>query len=134
MSIKEVSGMNLSIGEFAKRTGLSIDTLRYYEKEGLIHPQRSANNRRIYSEIDETWMNFILRLKATAMPIKKIKEYARLRYLGDGTTQERLDILYAHRAFMREEEKHLHENMEHLNQKIASYEKQVLNKKTADSL
>ncbi|EKQ5089980.1 MerR family transcriptional regulator [Listeria innocua] len=86
--------MNYSIGAFSKEVGLSIDTLRYYEKEKLILPKRNEINRRIYDSSDITWINFIKKLKQTGMPIKDIKEYAKLRYLGDQTIEQRMTLLY----------------------------------------
>lgn len=64
-----------SIGEFAKKTGLPISTLRYYEQEKLIYSHREKNNRRYYKESDIAWTQFIIRLKKTGMSIKK---YARI--------------------------------------------------------
>ncbi|EOH4977763.1 MerR family transcriptional regulator [Listeria innocua] len=86
--------MNYTIGAFSKEVGLSIDTLRYYEKEKLILPRRNEINRRIYDSSDITWINFIKKLKQTGMPIKDIKEYAKLRYLGDQTIEQRMTLLY----------------------------------------
>ena len=51
--------MEYSIGEFSKLTGLGIHTLRYYEQEGLIAPERNSSNRRCYSDKDLTWIEFI---------------------------------------------------------------------------
>ena len=68
--------MEYSIGEFSKLTNLGIHTLRYYEHEGLIMPERNASNRRCYSDKDLTWIEFIKRLKDTGMPIKEIKHYS----------------------------------------------------------
>ncbi|MDM7548336.1 MerR family transcriptional regulator [Lacticaseibacillus paracasei] len=86
--------MGYPIGKFSKMVSLSIDTLRYYEKERLIIPARDQNNRRTYSEADQRWIAFIKRLKATGMPIKEIKTYARLRYQGNSTIDERLQLLF----------------------------------------
>ena len=49
-----------SIGEFAKKTGLSIPTLRYYEQEKLIYSYREENNRRYYDDSDIAWTQFII--------------------------------------------------------------------------
>ena len=64
-----------SIGEFAKKTGLSISTLRYYEQEKLIYSHREENNRRYYDDSDIAWTQFIIRLKKTGMSIKNMQEY-----------------------------------------------------------
>lgn len=117
--------MPYSIGDFSKVTGLSIDTLRYYEKEKLIFPKRNQNNRRQYTEKDKVWIAFILRLKETAMPIREIKKYACLRYEGDATLEKRLIMLRSHRLFMLEKKKKLENNIEHLDEKIKTYEKAI---------
>jgi DNA-binding transcriptional MerR regulator len=111
-----------SIGEFSKLTGISIDTLRYYEKEKLIHPARNKSNQRQFTEKDKTWIDFILRLKETAMPIREIKEYARLRDEGDATLKERMEMLRAHRRSMLEQMEKLENNLGHLDKKIDTYE------------
>jgi DNA-binding transcriptional MerR regulator len=114
-----------SIGAFSKITGLSADTLRYYEKEGLILPERDVNNRRVYSDKDIDWIEFILRLKETAMPISQIKTYARLRYEGDSTLEKRLDLLLDHQRFIYKEKEKLEQNMLHLNNKIDIYKEAI---------
>lgn len=113
--------MNYSIGEFSKLTNLSIDTLRYYEKEGLITPERKENGRRYYSEKDVTWIAFIKRLKETRMPIKEIQEYAKLRAIGDKTMAERMEMLIKHRTALEEEIMRANENLQKLNEKIDFY-------------
>ena len=74
--------MEYTSGQFANLMGVSLDTLRYYEKEGLIKPNRKENNHRIYTDNDINWMQFIKRLKDTGMPIKEIKKYSQLRSEG----------------------------------------------------
>jgi len=64
-----------SIGEFAKKTGLPISTLRYYEQEKLIYSHREKNNRRYYKESDIAWTQFVIRLKKNGDVNKK---YARI--------------------------------------------------------
>ena len=94
--------MEYSIGEFSRLTGLGIHTLRYYEQEGLIAPERNSGNRRRYSDRDIAWISFIKRLKDTGMPIKEIKRYAQLRAEGNPTLQARLEILVQHRQAFQE--------------------------------
>lgn len=119
--------MSYTIGDFSKQTGLSIDTLRYYEKEGLLYPERDKNDRRNYTEEDKAWLSFILKLKETAMPIKEIRKYAQLRYKGDAALGERLELLYTHRVHMLEEKKKLEETIQYLNLKIDVFENRLLN-------
>ena len=109
------------IQEFAALTGLSADTLRYYEKEGLLAPARDANGYRIYSERDAAWLAFILRLKETNMPLAQIKEYARLRHLGDETVPERYQILQKHQAALERKRQELDAHWAFLERKLAWY-------------
>ncbi|MDD9149110.1 MULTISPECIES: MerR family transcriptional regulator [unclassified Sporolactobacillus] len=118
--------MDFSIGDFAKLTGLSIYTLRYYEKEKLIFPGRDEHNQRRYTEKDKAWIEFILRLKETAMPLKDIQKYAKLRYEGDQTMEERLEMLRLHRLSILEKKKALENNLSHLDKKIEIYRRAIL--------
>ncbi len=92
--------MHYSINEFAQIIGLTVHTLRYYEKENLLKPTRLSNGHRVYTEQDTEWVQFILRLKETGMPIKKIKDYAVLRAQGSSTAKERKVILEEHHEYV----------------------------------
>ena len=59
--------MSYSIGEFSKMIGLPVSTLRYYENEGLLKPDRDENNLRVYTDQDLKWVTFLLHLKGTGM-------------------------------------------------------------------
>lgn len=117
--------MEYSIGEFSKLTELSIHTLRYYEYEQLIVPMRNKNNIRRYSDKDIAWIDFIKRLKDTGMPIKKIKEYAKLRSKGDITLSKRMEMLIQHYGFLEKQISILQEHKEKLDQKIKYYQVQI---------
>ncbi|MCH4001233.1 MAG: MerR family transcriptional regulator [Lacticaseibacillus paracasei] len=113
--------MGYPIGKFSKMVSLSIDTLRYYEKERLIIPARDQNNRRTYSEADQRWIAFIKRLKATGMPIKEIKTYARLRYQGNITIDERLQLLFTQKNRLTAQRQEIDAHIAFLENKIATY-------------
>lgn len=117
--------MNYSIGEFSKLTGLGIHTLRYYEHENLIMPERNSSNRRRYSDKDIAWIDFIKRLKETGMQIKDIQRYALLRAAGDSTLSERMELLIQHRTNLNEEIIRLQEHMTKLDDKIGFYHKEI---------
>lgn len=89
----------LTIAEASARSGLSPDTLRYYERDGLMLQavERSATGHRRYTETDLRWIQLLTRLRATGMPIRDVRRYAELVRQGDGNEQERLDLLRAHR-------------------------------------
>lgn len=118
--------MEYSIGEFSKLTGLGIHTLRYYEQEGLIAPERNSGNRRCYYDKDLTWIEFIKRLKDTGMLLKDIKEYSRLRYEGNATMPERLKMLEKHREYVLEQQKKWAEYLSNLDDKIVFYKDSIL--------
>lgn len=113
--------MAYSIGQFSTLVGLPIDTLRYYEKEALIRPARTDNNRRTYSEADVRWIAFIKRLKLTGMPIKEIKTYAQLRYQGDTTIDERLALLLTQKQRLLAKRQEIDDHVAFLNNKIETY-------------
>ena len=71
---------HLSIDEVARRTGLTAHTLRYYERIGLIAPVgRAPGGQRRYAASDMAWIEFLLRLRTTRMPIGKMQAFAALR-------------------------------------------------------
>ena len=117
--------MKYSIGDFAKLTGLGIHTLRYYEHEGLIAPERNSSNRRCYSDKDFTWIEFIKRLKDTGMPIKEIRHYAKLRAAGNPTLSERMEMLAQHQQALNEQIAQLQEHKIKLDEKIEFYKKEI---------
>lgn len=117
--------MNYSIGEFSNLTKTGIYTLRYYEKEQLIVPERTENGRRSYSDKDISWLKFIIRLKETGMPIKEIKKYAKLRAMGDPTLNERMQMLVKHRTDLKNGITQLQEHLKKLDEKIAFYQSEI---------
>lgn len=121
--------MEYSIGDFSRLTGLGIHTLRYYEQEGLINPERNSSNRRRYSDGDIAWVGFIKRLKETGMPIKEIKRYAQLRAIGNPTLQERLEMLMEHRQALCKQIRQLQEHQDRLEDKIDFYRNEIQKQK-----
>ncbi|MDG2958186.1 MerR family transcriptional regulator [Exercitatus varius] len=111
----------MQIKAFSAKTGLSTDTLRYYEKEGLLMPERDSNGYRCYGNRDAEWVGFILRLKEMGVPLAQIKEYARLRHMGDATIPQRYEILLAHRENLIRKQQELAEHQAFLAQKLAVY-------------
>lgn len=111
----------MHIKDFAAQTGLSTDTLRYYEKEGLLQPARDANGYRNYGTRDVDWITFILRLKAMGVPLARIKEYACLRHRGDSTIPARYAILAAHQEILAAKQQELAAHQAYLAQKLAHY-------------
>jgi DNA-binding transcriptional MerR regulator len=117
-----------SIGEVAQMLGISTHTLRYYEKEQIILPDRNVNGERLYSESHIKWLRFVLKLKETQMPIHKIKEYAHLYTEGEHTSLARLDLLVEHKQSIEHQLKTLEETNKMLEQKINFYKEIIHNK------
>ena len=84
-----------SIAEAAERLGLTTDTLRYYERDGLLveTPGRAPSGHRRYTDNDLGWITMITRLRSTGMPIRTVRAYADLCRQGDGNELARLDLL-----------------------------------------
>jgi DNA-binding transcriptional MerR regulator len=84
----------MKIGELAKRAGLTIHTVRYYEKVGVLPTAfRSRSGHRIYDDSILDWIEFLERMKESGMPIKEIVGYAQLWRQGAGTAAERRRLL-----------------------------------------
>lgn len=117
--------MSMLIGEFARLTGLSADTLRYYEKIGLLPAvQRNAGGQRQYTRHDLDWVAFILRLKHTGMPLHDIQRYGQLRAQGAASYQNRQQLLQAHHDRLSAHIQAQREHLEALEAKIAFYQNQ----------
>lgn len=115
----------MTIGEISKKTGLTGSTLRYYERKGLILVTRDRSGRRAYRESDVEWVKFICRLKETGMPLRNIQRYAELRYAGDTTMCERLDMLRRHREYVLEQQRKWAGYLHNLDDKIRFYQQSI---------
>jgi DNA-binding transcriptional MerR regulator len=124
--------MEYSIGEFARATGMSAHTLRYYEREGLLTAKRGGGGQRYYLDADMRWVEFIKRLKETGMPIKEIKRYAALRLEGDATIKARMEMLREHREFIVAEMNKWDRHLNNMDQKIELYENELASFQKSD--
>ena len=115
--------MTYAIAEAAHRSGLSIDTLRYYERIQLIEPPaRDSGGRRAYSDDDLGWLEFLTKLRMTGMPIRMMREYAKLRHQGRASAGRRKQILIEQRAEVLGRIAELNSCLDVLNYKITNYE------------
>ena len=117
----------LSIADAAELTGLSADTLRYYERDGLmLRPvPRSTSGHRQYAEHDLTWVQLITKLRSTGMPIRDVRRYADLVRAGDGNEAERLELLRAHRRVVLARLAEVQDHLGAIDYKIGLYEARV---------
>ena len=110
----------LTIQQVAKLTGLSIDTLRYYERIGLLEPVgRAQNGHRRYTQHDLAWIDLLIRLRNTGMFRAKMVRFAQLRRQGAATATERRIILEEHQRFLEQRMQEMEQHMALLQQKIA---------------
>ena len=118
-----VTAEALSISDAAVATGLSAHTLRYYERAGLmLDPvDRAPSSHRRYTEDEIRWVTLLTRMRATGMPIRRIREYADLVRAGEGNEAERLALLEAHRDAVLEQLETVRSNLAAVEYKIDLY-------------
>lgn len=112
----------MMISEVAARSGLTIDTLRFYEKIGLIaSPARNDAGRRVYGDDVLGWIGFLEQLNATGMKQADRIRYAGLRQQGTATLSERREMLEAHRVVIAEKLALMKDTMALMDRKVAAY-------------
>ena len=121
-----ITDAGLTIAEAAARAGVSGHTLRYYERIGLVAPiERNGSGHRRFSAKDIELIIVCRRLRATGMPIRRVREYMELVRDGDGTEAQRLALLEAHREDVRERLAEVSSTLELIDYKIGFYRERV---------
>ncbi|UPK41628.1 MULTISPECIES: MerR family transcriptional regulator [Paenibacillus] len=114
--------MTYSISEVAKELNLTVYTLRYYDKEGLMpFVERTSGGARNFKESDIDFLKIIQCLKSTGMPIKDIKDFIAWCSEGDSTLQERYDMFTERKASVEAQMEELRKTMEVIEHKRAYY-------------
>ncbi|MEV4812943.1 MerR family transcriptional regulator [Micromonospora avicenniae] len=109
--------------EAARRSGFSLDTLRYYEKIGLLSDiGRTSAGRRVFTDEDLGWLVLFRCLRDTGMPIAQMCRYADLAREGEHTAGERKALLEEHATRVEEQMRLLQHQYDHLREKIRYYE------------
>lgn len=117
--------MTYTIKEVSKKYDLSVHTLRYYEKEGLLpFIDRNEQGNRVFKDKDFEWLNLICCLRNTHMPLSKIKEYVDLCAEGPETICKREDILLKHKIYIENEIKNFNSYLSIVDNKIDHYIKE----------
>lgn len=106
----------------AALSGFSLDTLRYYERIGLL-PRigRSATGRRVFSEVDLKWLELLRCLRDTGMPVAEMLQFVRLMNDGAATVTERAEILTAHHQRVEDQISRLKDHLKQIRGKIDTY-------------
>jgi DNA-binding transcriptional MerR regulator len=117
---------NYSPGQAAELTGFSLDTLRYYERIGLLDDiARNPGGQRVFTDSDVSWLRILRCLRDTGMPIQRMVRYAELARGGDETIRERLEVLEEHDRDIDEKIARLRAEQEHIQGKIAYYRREM---------
>lgn len=116
----------MTIAEVSKKYDISADTLRYYERVGMIPPvTRTASGIRDYQDSDLGWVGLAKCMRSAGLPVEAMIEYVRLYQEGDSTILARLQLLLEQRQSLLEQKKKIDETLDRLNYKISIYEDAV---------
>jgi DNA-binding transcriptional MerR regulator len=110
-----------SIAAISKRTGLSYDTIRYYEKIGLLPPaKRKENGQREYNKLDLDRFIFITHLKRTHMPLKEIERY--MTWASAQNYESCYSVLYEHKLKIESQMAEMHATLGIMNYKLDHFQ------------
>ena len=116
----------MTIAEVSRQFDITPDTLRYYERVGMIpHVTRTAGGIRNYQESDIGWVEMALCMRSAGLPIEAMIEYVRLFQEGDETIPARLQLLLDQREALIEQQAQIDSTLKRLNYKISRYERAV---------
>lgn len=116
----------MTIKEVSEKYDISQDTLRYYERVGLIPAvSRTSGGIRNYDDEALGWVENAICMRSAGVPIEALIEYVKLFQEGDSTIQARLELLQEQLAGLEEQKVHIESTMKRLNYKISCYEKAV---------
>jgi MerR family transcriptional regulator, aldehyde-responsive regulator len=119
----------MKIAEVSERYGLSLDTLRYYERIGLIPPvNRNESGIRDYNELDLRRVEFIKCMRSAGLPVEILIDYVALVQKGDKTIAARKEILIEQRKLLVDRMNEMQKTLDILDHKIEVYENAVLKK------
>ncbi len=119
----------MTIAEVSEKYDLTQDTLRYYERIGLIpHVNRNKSGNRDYTEEDCRWVEFIKCMRNAGLPIEALIEYVTLFQQGDETVEARKQLLTEQRKQLIQKMEDMQKTLERLNYKIDVYEGAVVKK------
>lgn len=117
----------ITIKEASEKTGVSADTIRYYERIGLIPAvQRNKNGNREFDEEDLRWLTFSRHMRSSGLSIEMLIEYISLFQQGDDTVGARIDLLKEQRGALKNRINLMQQALDRLDYKIENYTNHVL--------
>ena len=113
----------MTIAEVSRACSIPVDTLRYYERIGLLPPvNRSKSGFRDYTESDRQWVSFIKCMRAAGIPVEALIDYVALFQQGDTTREARRQILVEQRELLQARVEEQQRTLDYLSRKIQSYD------------
>lgn len=113
----------MTIKEVSEKYDITQDTLRYYERVGMIPAvTRTAGGIRDYKEKDLEWVELAVCMRSAGLPVDTMVKYVELSQIGDSTFGERLDLLKEQREILLDQKEQMEETLKRLNVKISRYE------------
>lgn len=117
----------MTITEVSRKYNLTADTLRYYERIGLIPPvNRNNSGVRDFTEEDCNWVQFIKCMRGAGLSIEVLIEYVKMFQEGNSTIKARKELLIEQRNHLTDKIKEMQETLDRLDKKIDGYEERVL--------
>jgi len=117
----------MTISEISEKYGLTQDTLRYYERIGLLPPvNRNSSGNRDYTEEDCRWVKFIKCMRGAGLSIESLIEYVNLFRQGITTVALRKELLLEQRRQLAEKVEELQNTLAYLDTKIDGYEERMM--------
>lgn len=119
----------MTITEVSRKYNLTADTLRYYERIGLIPPvNRNNSGVRYFTEEDCNWVQFIKCMRGAGLSIEVLIEYVKMFQEGNSTVKARKELLIEQRNQLADRIREMQETLDRLDKKIDGYEERVLRK------
>ena len=116
----------MTIKEVCDKFNLSPDTLRYYERAGVIpEVKRTKGGIRDYSEEDVKWVENAVCMRNAGVPVEMLTEYVRLFQMGNETIQARRDLLLEVQSQVQAKLDQYQATMDRLNYKISRYDESI---------
>ena len=116
----------MTIREVSEKYHISQDTLRYYERIGLIPAvQRTVGGVRDYQETDLGWVEHAICMRSAGVSVEALIEYVRLYQQGDATIEARLHLLQEQEQLLQAQYQQIETTLKRLNYKISRYERAV---------
>jgi DNA-binding transcriptional MerR regulator len=116
----------MTIAEVSEKYNITTDTLRYYERIGLLPPvTRTSGGIRNFTETDCNWVQFIKCMRDAGIPVEALIDYVNMFQQGDSTREARKELLIEQRKLLKKHLDELQKTIEHLDWKIKHYDNEM---------